>query len=127
MVKVYIIWDCKSLLLMFRFRVSNVFIFRTCSQLKRLSQDKKLWIEAAFITKELDFWEILKRLKHLLVTTKTLRLQGNCKKENVDSRPMPNRQTFKEIIKRIVERSPMIQHCHFSQIWFDWTKDVSLF
>lgn len=77
-----------------------------------------------FTSKELDVWEILKRLKHLLVTTKTLKIQGNCKRENLDKRPM--RQTFKAIIKRIVERSPLIQHLHFTKIWFDWTKDVSL-
>ena len=77
------------------------------------------------MSKELDIWEILKRLKHLLVTTKTLKILGNCKKENIQSRPMPNHQTFKEIIKRIVDRSPLIQNLEFSHVWFDWTKDVS--
>lgn len=104
--------------------MTNGFNFRTCSQFKRLTQDKKLWSEAVFLSKDLDIWEILKRLKYLLVTTKTLKIQGNCDK-NTDSRPMPNRQTFKEIIKRIVSRSPLIQHLHFKSVWFDWTRDVS--
>lgn len=59
------------------------------------------------------------------MTTKTLKLLGNCKAENVEKRPMPNRQTFKEIIKRVSERSPLIEHLSFSRICFDWTKDVS--
>lgn len=58
------------------------------------------------------------------MTTKTLKLLGNCKADNVEKRPMPNRQTFKEIIKRVAERSPLIEHLMFSKICFDWTKDV---
>jgi hypothetical protein len=127
MERVCIILGCKLKNYYFRFFSSNFLSnFRSCSHFKRLSIDKKLWTEAAFNSKELDIWEILKRLKYLLVTTKTLKIHGNCKKENVQSRPMPNRQTFKEIIKRIVERSPLIQNLHFTSVWFDWTKDVSL-
>lgn len=125
MARVCTIWDRKLFVGVTLGWQLKAFSLRTCSKFKRLVQDKKLWTEAAFTSKKLDIWDILKRLKYLLVSTKTLRLQGNCKKDNVDSRPMVNRQTFKEIIKRIVERSPLIQNLHFNQIWFDWTKDVS--
>ncbi|CRK94952.1 CLUMA_CG008440, isoform A [Clunio marinus] len=99
---------------------------QTCLQLKLLSQDKKLWTHMNFTSREFDFWEILKRLKLLLVTTKSLNIQGDCKEENMHSRPMPNRQTFKEIIKRIVNRSPLIQHLLFKKVWFDWTRNFSI-
>ena len=92
--------------------------------MKRLIHDKKLWSEATFTAVELDIWDILKRLKYMQVSTKTLKIRGNCKKENIDSRVLPTRQTFKEVIKRIVDRSPLIQNLYFTQMWFDWTKDV---
>ena len=101
------------------------FILRTCTQLKMLTQEKKLWNQAIFTSRELDIWEIMKRLRYLLVTTKTLKIQGDCKKEKIEGRPLPNRQTFKTIINKIVERSPLIGNLCFSQIYFDWTKDLS--
>lgn len=75
--------------------------------------------------KDLDIWEILRRLKYLTVGTKKLKISGNSKKECLN-RPLKNRQTFKEIVKRIMIRSPLIQYLHFNQIYFDWTKDWSI-
>lgn len=91
-----------------------------------MAQDKSLWNEALFESKDLDIWEILKRLKYLTVSTKLLKIQGNAKREDVDKRPLKNRQTFKEIIKRIMLRSPFIKHLHFDRIWFDWTRDFTI-
>lgn len=100
--------------------------FRLSPQFKRLIRDKKLWTQAIFSSKELDIWEIFKRLKYIVVTTKILKIQGNCKKEGIERRPLLNRQTFKEIMKRIVERSPLLEALHFEKVWFDWTKDVKV-
>lgn len=100
-------------------------ISRCCSDLKNLVQDKAFWLTADFSANSLGIWDILKRLKYITVGTKSLKLKGDCCKENLQKRPMPNRQTFKEIIKRIVERSPILRHLYFDRIWFDWTKDVS--
>lgn len=88
--------------------------------------DKKLWTEAVFTSKSLDIWEILKRLRYLRVCTKSLKICGDSKKEFMESRPLKNRQTFKEIIKRIILRAPFIEDLHFHQIWFDWTRDFSI-
>ncbi|KAL7025943.1 hypothetical protein ACKWTF_013717 [Chironomus riparius] len=44
----------------------------------------------------------------------------------MEKRPLKNRQTFKEIIKRIMLRSPFIESLHFHQIWFDWTRDWTI-
>lgn len=101
--------------------------FSLSPQFKRLVRDKKLWTQAIFSSSELDIWEIFKRLKYIVVSTKLLKIQGNCKKESVERRPLVNRQTFKEIMKRIVERSPLLESLHFDKIWFDWTKEVSYF
>lgn len=79
-----------------------------------------------FESKDLDIWEILKRLKYLTVATKKLKIQGNSKKEDMEKRPLKNRQTFKEIIKRVMLRSPFIEHLHFDRIWFDWTRDFTI-
>ncbi|KAG5670023.1 hypothetical protein PVAND_000310 [Polypedilum vanderplanki] len=98
----------------------------TCSHLKTLVQDKQLWTEAVFTEKDLDIWEILRRLKYLTVGTKYLKIYGDAKKANTETRPLKNRQTFKEIVKRIALRSPLIERLHFHQIWFDWTKDWSI-
>lgn len=98
----------------------------TCSHWKNLILDKKLWTEAVFTSRNLDIWEILKRLKYLTVSTKKLKIQGDSKKEFMEKRPLKNRQTFKEIIKRIMLRSPFIEKLYFNQIWFDWTKDWSI-
>ncbi|KAL7025945.1 hypothetical protein ACKWTF_013717 [Chironomus riparius] len=98
----------------------------TCSHLKNLILDKKLWTEAVFASKDLDIWEILKRLKYLTVGTKKLKIQGDSKKDLMEKRPLKNRQTFKEIIKRIMLRSPFIESLHFHQIWFDWTRDWTI-
>lgn len=99
----------------------------TCSKLKNLIEDKTLWMQAVFTSKQLDIWDIFKRLRYLKMTTKTLRIKGNCTRENIDERPMPNRETFKEIIKRIIKRSPLIQHLHFEKLCFDWMRHVTLF
>lgn len=101
-------------------------IFRCCSRLKNLVLDKRLWTEAIFTSTDLDIWEILKRLKYLTVNTKKLIIKGNCKREDMDKRLLKNRQTFKEIIKRIMLRSPFIEHLHFDRIWFDWTRDFTI-
>lgn len=44
----------------------------------------------------------------------------------MEKRSLKNRQTFKEIIKRIMLRSPFIECLHFHQIWFDWTRDWTI-
>jgi hypothetical protein len=89
-------------------------------------RDKKLWTEAVFMEKDLDIWEILKRLRFPTVNTKILKLKGNAKRENMETRPLKNRQTFKEIIKRIALKSPFLEHLHFDQIWFDWNRDFTI-
>lgn len=88
--------------------------------------DKRLWTEAIFTTQDLDIWEILKRLKFLTVNTKVLKIKGNCKREDMENRLLKNRQTFKEIIKRIMLRSPFLEHLYFDRIWFDWTRDFTV-
>lgn len=91
-----------------------------------MTLDKTLWSEAVFHTKDLDIWEILKRLKYLTVGTRALKIKGNAKREEVDKRPLKNRQTFKEILKRVMMRSPFIEQLHFDHIWFDWTRDFTI-
>lgn len=89
-------------------------------------RDKKLWTEAVFMEKDLDIWEILKRLRFPTVNTKILKLKGNAKRESMETRPLKNRQTFKEIIKRIALKSPFLEHLYFNQIWFDWNRDFTI-
>lgn len=79
-----------------------------------------------FAANDLDIWEILKRLKYLSVNTKILKIKGNCKREDTENRLLKNRQTFKEIIKRIMLRSPFLEHLYFDRIWFDWTRDFTI-
>lgn len=79
-----------------------------------------------FESKDLDFWEILKRLKYLTVSTKLLKIKGNAKREDMDKRPLKNRQTFKEIVIRIAQRAPFLEHLHFDKIWFDWTHNFTI-
>lgn len=55
-----------------------------------------------------------------------LKIQGNSKREDMEKRALKNRQTFKEIIKRIVLRSPFIENLYFDKVWFDWTRDFSI-
>jgi hypothetical protein len=76
--------------------------------------------------RDLDIWEILKRLRFLTVNTKVLKLKGNAKREVMETRQLKNRQTFKEIIKRIALKSPFLEHLRFDQIWFDWNRDFSI-
>ena len=88
--------------------------------------EKKLWSQAIFDRKGLDIWEILKRLKYISTVTKSLKILGTAKREEMESRQLKNRQTFKEIMKRIMLRSPFVQNLHFDRVWFDWTRDFSI-
>lgn len=60
------------------------------------------------------------------MNTKILKIKGNCKRDDTEIRLLKNRQTFKEIIKRIMLRSPFLEHLYFDKIWFDWTRDFTI-
>jgi hypothetical protein len=54
-----------------------------------------------------------------------LTLKGNCKKHNYNiPRSLQRKQIFKAIIKKIAERSPLIEELFLSQVSFDWSKEV---
>lgn len=90
-----------------------------------MTEEKKLWICLSFTSKQLNIFEIISRLRFVTANTKRLEIRGDCTKESIETRPMPNKQTFKEIIKRIVDRSPLLENLSFSNICFDWSREVS--
>ncbi len=50
---------------------------------------------------------------------------GDCKDQKPADHPFPGRQTFREIIQIIAQKSPLLQEMYFQFVWFDWVKNVS--
>lgn len=104
----------------------NHYYCSSCDRFRSLTEEKRLWTSTSFTSKELNVFEIISRLRYLTPKTKRLEIRGNCTKDTIETRPIPNKQTFKEIIKRIVNRSPLLEHLSFSNVCFDWSREFAM-